>query len=216
VIDFEYHYTIRSLFNFFPIKYDTFTALLYVDRRGSPENKQMGFDLKRKIHLLKAIMMLSPKTTEKLYITETNWPLSNTAPYAPTSEKESVDVESYALYMVQYYLISLAAGVERVYWHQLIAPGYGLIDNRDGIKKYPAFEAYKTMLSLLKGAVLRESSLDTKVRFMRFSHHTETIMIHWSDEDLKHQEGLNLFGAPFTGGKFCYTISDTTASHRDN
>jgi hypothetical protein len=204
VIDFEYHYTIRSLFNFFPIKYDTFTALLYVDRRGSPENKQMGFDLKRKIRLLKAIMMLSPKTTKKLYITETNWPLSNTAPYAPTSEKESVDVESYALYMVQYYLISLAAGVERVYWHQLIAPGYGLIDNRDGIKKYPAFEAYKTMVHLLKDSQLEEFNFSQEVKMMRFTSSTQTIMIVWSDEKLSLKSGLDIYGKPFKEGKFCY------------
>ncbi|RUM75502.1 MAG: hypothetical protein DSZ12_03505, partial [Sulfurovum sp.] len=36
VIDFEFHYTIRTLFNFFSVKYDRFSSLLYVDRRGSP------------------------------------------------------------------------------------------------------------------------------------------------------------------------------------
>ncbi len=216
VIDFEYHYTIRSLFNFFPIKYDIFTALLYVDRRGSPENKQMGFDLKRKIWLLKSLMMLSPKTSNKLYITESNWPLKNTAPYAPTSEKECVDVDTYALYMVQYYLISLVAGAERVYWHQLIAPGYGLVDHREGIEKYPAFRAFKTMLSLLKGAKLQESNLEGSLKFLRFKGRSNTIMIVWSNEDLPHKKGLDLYGKPFKGGKFCYIINDTAASHTDN
>jgi len=217
VIDFEYHYTIRSLFNFFPIKYDIFTSLLYVDRRGSPENKQMGFDLKKKIHLLRAIMTLSPKTTNKLYITEANWPLKNTAPYAPTSEKECISPETYALYMVQYYLITLATQeVDRVYWHQLIAPGYGLIDNRHGIIKYPAFEAFKTMVSLLKEATLEESNIDGTVKFLRFKREKETIMIYWSDADLAIKEGLDLFGKPFKRGKFCYILNDTTASHTDS
>jgi len=37
--------------------------------------------------------------------------------------------------------------IKRVYWHQLIAPGYGLVDNRDGkIVKYPQFYAFKKML----------------------------------------------------------------------
>ena len=42
VIDFEYHYTIRALFNNFNISYDKLSSLLYVDRRGAPQNTQMG------------------------------------------------------------------------------------------------------------------------------------------------------------------------------
>jgi len=53
---------------------------------------------------------------------------------------------------VRYYLLALASGVVKtVYWHQLIAPGYGLIDNRqDKLLKYPAYYAFKTLLSILK------------------------------------------------------------------
>jgi len=208
VIDFEYHYTIRSLYNFFSVKYDIFSSLLYVDRRGSPEGKQMGFDLKKKINLLNAIMILSPKTKNRLFITETNWPISNTAPYAPTSEKECVSPDEYALYMVQYYLIALSTGqVERVYWHQLIAAGYGLIDNREGIKKYPAFTAFKTMVSLLKEAHLAEANLEQKVKILRFKSDKQTIMIYWSDENLHIKEGLSLYGEKFTEGKFCYVVT---------
>ncbi len=210
VIDFEYHYTIRSLFNLFPIGYDIFTSLLYVDRRGSPENRQMGFDLKRKIHLLHAIMTLSPKTKKHLYITETNWPLSQTAPYAPTSEKECVSPEDYALYMVQYYLIALATQqVDRVYWHQLIAAGYGLVDNREGIKKYPAFEAFKTMYTLLKEATLISYDFQTSMKTMHFQTKTETIMIAWSSTNLPYHDGLSLYGKRFKEGKFIYRITTT-------
>ena len=149
VIDFEFHYTIRTLFNLFNIRYDKFSSLLYVDRRGSPYNKQMGiFDTKNKINMLYALVKLSSKTSDNIYITEVNWPLSNTAPYAPTSELECVPESSYSKYMQQYHDIALRSGkIERVYWHQLIASGYGLVDNReDTLRKTEAFERYKSMI----------------------------------------------------------------------
>jgi hypothetical protein len=149
VIDFEFHYTIRTLFNFFKVRYDKFSSLLYVDRRGSPDNTQMGiFDTKNKINMLYALVRLSPKTGHEIYITEVNWPLSNTAPYAPTSELECVSEEKYRQYMLAYYDIARKSKkIERVYWHQLIAPGYGLVDNRDNtIRKTEAFYAMKEMI----------------------------------------------------------------------
>ena len=149
VIDFEYHYTIRTLFNFFNVKYDKLSSLLYVDRRGAPSNTQMGiFDTKNKINMLYTLAKLSPKTSEDIYITEANWPLSNTAPYAPTSEVECVSEEEYTKYMLDYHTIALDTGkIERIYWHQLIASGYGLVDNRDGkIRKTKAYNNYKRMI----------------------------------------------------------------------
>lgn len=150
VIDFEYHHTLRALFNGFAISFDRLSSLLYVDRRGAPQNKQMVFfDTRRKIKLLSAIVGLSHKVQQKkFYVTEVNWPLQNTVPYAPTSEKECVSPEDYARFMRDYHDIARQTGmVERVYWHQLIAPGYGLVDNRDGeLKKYPAFDVYRAML----------------------------------------------------------------------
>ena len=100
------------------------------------------------------MLRLSPKSSTDIIITETNWPIKNTAPYAPTSEKECVSLESHANFLVRYYLLALASGVvKKVYWHQLIAPGYGLIDNREGkLIKYPSFYAFKNMLSVLQGA----------------------------------------------------------------
>lgn len=150
VIDFEYYYNVRAMFNLKTIKYDITSALLYVDRRGSPKNTQYSiFDLKNKIDLLFALVRLSPKTkSDDIYITETNWPIKNTAPYAPTSEKECVSCEDYTKYMIEYFEIAQKTKkVKRVYWHQLIAPGYGLVDNRDGkIVKYPQYYAFKELL----------------------------------------------------------------------
>jgi hypothetical protein len=154
VIDFEYHYTIRALFNSFDIKFDKLSSLLYVDRRGGPYNTQMGiFNTQNKIDMLYSLVRLSRKiTSDEIYITEVNWPLSNTAPYAPTSEKECVDEDTYAKYMVQYFDIAIKTGkIKKVFWHQLIAPGYGLVDNRDGkIRKTKAFYEFKKLIHSCK------------------------------------------------------------------
>ena len=150
VIDFEYHYTIRALFNNFSTKFDKLSSLLYVDRRGAPQNTQMGiFDTKNKIDMLYSLVKLSPKMkTDNIYITEVNWPLSGTAPYAPTSEHECVSEELYARYMLDYFdIVKKTNKVQKVFWHQLIAPGYGLVDNRDGkIRKTKAFYEFKKLL----------------------------------------------------------------------
>lgn len=157
VIDFEYPYLIRALFNGFNIRFDKIAALLYVDRRGAPENPQMGvFDALNKIGLLHSIARLSPKTSSSLLLTEANWPLEKTAPWAPTSETECVSESDYANFMLRYYLQALASKrVESVYWHQLIAPGYGLVDSREGLRKRDAFQVFKTMIALLKNAEVR-------------------------------------------------------------
>jgi len=181
VIDFEYHFSAHALFNFFRLRYDALSALLYVDRRGAPENSQMGYDLIKKIDLLDALASLSPKTVRKLYITETNWPITNTAPYAPTSEYECVDEESYANFMVRYYLLAFASQkVDAVYWHQLIAPGYGLVDNRDGLTKRAAFNAFKTMHRLLKNMSLSTFNVEKKVYTLIAERDDRRVTVKWS------------------------------------
>ncbi len=184
VIDFEYHYVVHALFNFFSLKYDAVSALLYVDRRGAPENTQMGLDLVSKIHLLYALATLSPKSSNEIVITETNWPLKGTAPYAPTSEHECVDEETYANYMVRYYLLALGSGmVSSVYWHQLIAPGYGLVDNREGkILKRPAFFAFKTMLKQLQGAQVLSFSQHKAFYEMVAEQNGEILRVLWCND----------------------------------
>ena len=181
VIDFEYHFSVHALFNFFRLKYDALSALLYVDRRGAPENSQMGYDLIKKIDLLDTLALLSPKSRRKIYITETNWPISNTAPFAPTSEHECVDEESYANFMVRYYLLAFASQkVDRVYWHQLIAPGYGLIDNRKGLHKRSAFKAFKTMRIRLKNSSLLSLKNTYGVFTLMARNSKETVTVKWS------------------------------------
>ena len=181
VIDFEYHFTAHTLFHLTPTKYDGVASLLYVDRRGAPENTQMGFDLSSKIALLSSMISLSPKSKNHLYITETNWPISNTAPYAPTSEHECVDEESYANFLVRYYLLAFASQkVDAVFWHQLIAAGYGLIDNRQGLRKRSAFYAFKTLISFLKGSQFVRLDSKKGHYILQCLKDDKPIEIHWS------------------------------------
>ena len=181
VIDFEYHFSAHTLFNLFKYHYDGVAALLYVDRRGAPENMQMGFNLQDKIALLGTMIWLSPKSSHILHITETNWPISGTAPYAPTSERECVSEELYADYLLRYYLLAFASQqVDSVSWHQLIAPGYGLVDNRDGIKKREAFETYKFMVHSLKNAKFLKLDIKRGYYTLQCLVNDKLLQIHWS------------------------------------
>lgn len=181
VIDFEYHYTIRTLFNGYNVVYDKIAALLYVDRRGAPENTQLGFDFLHKIKLLYAMVGLS-KSQNKIIISELNWPISNTAPYAPTSEYECVDEQSYANFLVRSHLLAVSSGmVETIFWHQLVASGYGLIDVREGIRKRDAFYAYKFMVQMLQNAKLLEHHFDT-IYSMKFQKNHKVIEVFWAKE----------------------------------
>jgi hypothetical protein len=196
VIDFEYHFTAHTLFNFKPTMYDGVASLLYVDRRGAPENTQMGFNLLDKIALLSTMIWLSPKSKNRLYITETNWPISNTAPYAPTSEHECVNEESYANFLVRYYLLAFASQqVDAVMWHQLVAPGYGLIDNREGLRKRTAFYAFKTLIGFLKGSQFLRLDIKRGHHTLQCLKDKKLVQIHWSlnKTSIKNEDYFDAF-----------------------
>ncbi len=152
VIDFEPLSTLRSLFNFHRFRLDGVASQLYVNRRGSPYNRQLGlFDLQRKIRLLATMASLGNRTESELWITETNWPLLNTRPFTPNSghPRSTVDEATQATYLTDYYKIAWhSRQVQAVYWWQLISPGYGLIDHRGGdFRKMPSFEAFKRVVA---------------------------------------------------------------------
>ncbi len=207
VIDFELHFTVHTLFNFCKCKYDAVAALLYVDRRGAPENTQLGFTLTDKIALLSTLVWLSPKTKQELHVTETNWPLSNTAPYAPTSEHECVSEDLYADFMLRYYLLTFASQqVDSVSWHQLIAPGYGLVDNREGIRKREAFFTYKFMFATLKNAQFLRLDIKRGYYIFQVLLDEKLLQIHWSIKEttLENQDYYEVYSK--TGKK----INDET------
>lgn len=150
VIDFEPLITLRTLWNLRSYRLDVVSALLYVNRRGSPASRQYGlFDLYNKLRLIYAAVLIGNRNARRLWITETNWPLLDTRPYTPNSGHPSrtVDEPTQAEYLKQYYRIAHATGwVEKVYWWQLINPGYGLVDHRGGVlRKHPSFHALKAL-----------------------------------------------------------------------
>lgn len=190
VIDFEPVSTVRSLFHFYNAKADAMAALLYIDRRGAPENTQGWiFDFKNKIRFTYCAMRLSPNIKNDLYITEINWPLKDRPGYAPAKGACTVSEKDAALYLVRSYLLAWATGqVTSMYWHQLIAPGYGLIDNRNvKIRTMLAFDAFKTLLYFLKSAQL------TNYIYRDYMHHlsfvddskSEHIEVKWQSIDAR-------------------------------
>jgi len=196
VIDFEYHFTAHTLFNFFKYHYDGVASLLYVDRRGAPENTQLGFTLSDKIAWLSTMVWLSPKTEHSLHITETNWPISNTAPFAPTSEYECVNEELYSDYMLRYHFLAFASQqVETLSWHQLIAAGYGLIDNREDIHKRGAFYDYKFMLKTLKTAQFLRLDIKRGYYILQCLVDNRLLQIHWSlkETTLKNEDFFTVY-----------------------
>ena len=196
VIDFEYYYTAHTLFNLYPYKYDATAALLYVDRRGAPENTQLGFTLSDKIALLSTLVWLSPKSQHKLYITETNWPLSGTAPYAPTSEYECVSEAAYANYMLRYHLLAFASQqVNMLSWHQLIAAGYGLVNNREELCKRESYTTYRFMLQTLKSAQFLRLDIKRDYYIMQCWVSEQLVQIHWSlkETTLQKEEYFEVF-----------------------
>lgn len=196
VIDFEYHFTAHTLFNLMKLRYDGISSLLYVDRRGAPENRQLGFNLLDKIAWLSTLVWLSPKTAQKLYITEVNWPLSNTAPYAPTSEYECVDEKSYASFMLRYHLLALASQqVDFVAWHQLMAKGYGLVNNIDGMQKRVAFDVYKFMVQNLHNSQFLRLDIKRDYYILQFLADERLLQIHWSMKNttLKREEYFEVY-----------------------
>jgi hypothetical protein len=151
VIDFEFHLYPPVLQE---IDFNPVTSLLYVDRVGAPEKRQFGWSTSSKVALLKAMVDGATGKKRELWITEVNWPLAGTGPYSPAAGKPNVSEEDQANFLVRYFLLVGASGcVQRIYWWQLVAPGYGLIDSREERwRKRPAYYAFQTMIRFLEGS----------------------------------------------------------------
>ncbi len=153
VIDFEPHATAALLNRRAPgVLFDAVASQLYVDRRGAPENPQLGLDAEGKVVLLKAIAETARNSTGRSWITEFNWPLWE-GPHSPAGRDVAVDERTQADYLARYLLLALGTGmVERLYWWQLTARGYGLLDpGPDGLRRRPAFRALRTLAAELEG-----------------------------------------------------------------
>lgn len=179
VIDFEFHLYPPVLAE---INFAKVSSILYVDRVGAPENTQFGWDTPRKIALLKAIIDTCYQGGRDLWITEVNWPLKGTGVYSPASGRPNVTEEQQANYLVRYFIYALCSGhVERIYWWQLVAPGYGLIDNRENEwRKRPSYRAMKTMGSFLKGSTFIQKAEHPEANMFIFKKGSESFAACWT------------------------------------
>ena len=157
VIDFEV-YAAASVLNLKGCPhFDAVASLLYVDRRGAPENRQLGFDSVDKVLLVQAIAETAKSSDGRSWITEVNWPLWE-GPHSPAGKTASVSEAHQADYLARFYLLALTTGqCERVFWWQLVARGYGLATRHDpedpssGLRLRPSFHALRTIEAQLRG-----------------------------------------------------------------
>ena len=78
------------------LRFDGLASLLYVDRRGAPENRQLGFDTEGKVRLLAAIAGTARRVAApRQWISEVNWPLRE-GPHSPAGKSVAVDEEAQA------------------------------------------------------------------------------------------------------------------------
>ena len=58
----------------------------------------------------------------------------------------------------------LASGkVKKCYWHQLVAPGYGLVNNLDGEIKKDAYFCFKHLITIFSGGNNVRNSFEKKL-----------------------------------------------------
>jgi hypothetical protein len=183
VIDFEFHLYPAVLKK---TAFEKITSLLYVDRLGAPENTQFGWDTSHKVALLKSVVDGCLKESRDVWITEMNWPLQGRGKYSPAAGKVNVSEEEQANFLVRYFVLVLASGmVERVYWWQLAAPGYGLIDNLDDEwRKRPAFFALKCMVGRLKNSIFIEKIPHPGVYIFLFRNERGLWAVCWTKNRL--------------------------------
>lgn len=185
VIDFEWMPANAILHG---IKPDFVTHNLYVDVRGKPEDGIMGFHAAEKVCFLKAVTCVSAGIKIPLWLAEVNWPLKNQEDHAPAWGAVCVSEESYANYMARYMLLCIATGyVEQIFWWQLVARGYGLVDDTEKTwRKRPAFYALKTLNEQLRGGTfIKNLSSNGVYRFLFSKENGGEILVAWVKEGEK-------------------------------
>lgn len=192
-IDFEYLSLLTAL-NAVPddAKFSALSHLLYVDRRGAPENKQGQFSTLEKSALLRAIAQQSPHTEDKVIISEVNWPVKHTGEWSPVMcpyvtpkwrRLEPGETEDeYANYLLRFYVITLCSGhIDQVFWWRLSAYGYGLVDDLDNFRQRPAFKALQVLLQTLGNAVFQRKWITDKSLYVfEFTQGNKKIRLVWT------------------------------------
>jgi len=157
-------------------RFDALSLHLYVDRRGAPENRQGKYDALDKFALARALSERGG-CGGRVIVSEVNWFLKDKgyahpfAPYATPglSHEWDVDEETYADYMLRYYLHAICSGmVERVYWWRLVARPFGLVDP-EGWRARPAYHALREFLATFgRSTFVERLSSEEGVYLLRF------------------------------------------------
>ena len=165
-IDFEYPAVFAALREW-PrgVPLAALSHLLYVDRRGAPENPQDGFGAPEKFALGRAVARAAPGCADRFVVSEFNWPLRGTgahspihAPYFPPwrqSGDPGVSEDQCGDFLLRYLCLALCSGmVERAFWWRLAAHGYGLADDAApaALRPRPAYRMLQAFLRLLGDA----------------------------------------------------------------
>lgn len=191
-IDFEYLPVIAALKSLpHGRKFSALSHLLYVDRRGAPENPQGPFATLEKCALLKALTRITPQCDDKVIISEVNWPVEHTdvwspivCPYAtpkwqrlPSGETES----DYANYMLRYIVIAICSGhIDQLFWWRLSAKGYGLVDDQNQFMPRIAYHALQYFLVRLSDATFIKKWPSAKNTYvLEFHNATQVILMVW-------------------------------------
>jgi len=85
--------------------------------------------------------------------------------------------------------------VDTLSWHQLIARGYGLVDNIDGIRYRPAFQTYKYMLQNLQNAQFLRMDIKRGYYILQCLVDDQLVQIHWSlkETTLKNEDFFDVY-----------------------
>jgi len=142
-IDFEFPFVVGAVGRLpHGLQFNALSHHLYVDRRGAPENKQGRFSAVEKFVLGRAISESFPQCGGRFIVSEVNWPIAGTGVYSPVGSPyvspgprfndPSVSEAIYADYMIRYLVLACCSGmVDRVYWWNLVARGFGLVDDSE-------------------------------------------------------------------------------------
>jgi tRNA A-37 threonylcarbamoyl transferase component Bud32 len=213
-IDFEYAPVIAALKSLpKTFHFSALSHLLYVDRRGAPENHQGKFSTLEKAALLKSLAVVSPNCDNKVIISEVNWPVKHTGIWSPVicpyitpkwrklEPGEPEDI--YAHFMLRYLAITICSGhIDQVFWWRLSAHGYGLIDDQDNFRERPAFTALQFFLELLGNARFEKKlPSDANTYLMEFSKNNQTWLMAWTTRntqklDVPYKNARNYLGQP--------------------
>ena len=127
----------------------------------------------------------SKKTSNEMYITEVNWPLNGMKNWAP-AENFLIDESLQSSYLVRYYLLMLATGkVKKCFWHQLVAPGYGLVNNLDEkIKKRDAYYCFQNLIAMLSGGITKKMTREKNLFCLIVEKEEKLIEAIWSSKGI--------------------------------